>query len=135
MYTATLKTGNTVDNKYRRYNFSTGMSSAGQWQSSSADFLSTVITDKPIPPAPHRISIGPSQPLPFSMDVGSRFGFRLRHLRKAKNMTQMDMAIAFGIDRSYISDIECGKKGVSLATLEVIALGFRIKLSHLLEDV
>jgi DNA-binding XRE family transcriptional regulator len=68
-------------------------------------------------------------------DIGCRFGVRLRDLRRAKNMTQMDMASTFGIDRSYISDLECGKKGVSLATLEVIALGFRVKLSDLLQDL
>jgi transcriptional regulator with XRE-family HTH domain len=45
------------------------------------------------------------------------------------------MAITFGIDRSYISDVECGKKGISLATLEVIALGFGMKLSDLFENL
>jgi len=50
-------------------------------------------------------------------------------------MTQIDMAVAFGIDRSYISDVECGKKGISLATLEVMAIGFRIPLSELLRDL
>jgi DNA-binding XRE family transcriptional regulator len=68
-------------------------------------------------------------------DVGSRFGIRLRDLRRSRRLTQLDMAIAFGIDRSYISDVECGKKGISLATLEVIALGFSMKLSDLFEDL
>jgi DNA-binding XRE family transcriptional regulator len=71
----------------------------------------------------------------FSNDIGSRFGLRLRDLRRAKQMTQMDMAVTFGIDRSYISDVECGKKGVSLATLEVIALGLRMELSDLLKNL
>lgn len=68
-------------------------------------------------------------------DVGQRFGARLRDLRRGHGMTQLYMAIDFGIDRSYISDIECGKKGVSLATLEVIALGFHLQLSDLLSGV
>jgi transcriptional regulator with XRE-family HTH domain len=50
-------------------------------------------------------------------------------------MTQVDMAVMFGIDRSYISEVECGKKGVSLATLEVIALGLGMELSELLKNL
>jgi len=71
----------------------------------------------------------------FRRDIGSRFGLRVRALRRSHGMTQMDMAIDFGIDRSYISDFECGKKGISLATLEVIALGFKMELSNLFEDL
>jgi|HubBroStandDraft_5_1064220.scaffolds.fasta_scaffold706446_1 DNA-binding XRE family transcriptional regulator len=68
-------------------------------------------------------------------DISERFGERLRELRKSRRMTQLDMAVAFGIDRSYISDLECGKKGLSLATLEVFALGFKIELPALLSDL
>jgi DNA-binding XRE family transcriptional regulator len=68
-------------------------------------------------------------------DISSRFGVRLRELRKARNMTQLEMAIAFGIDRSYISDVERGRKAISLPTLEVIALGMDVSLSTLLKDI
>ena len=68
-------------------------------------------------------------------DIGVRFGGRLRELRRSANMTQIDMAVAFGIDRSYISDVECGKKGISLATLEIVAIGFKTTLSDLLRDL
>jgi DNA-binding XRE family transcriptional regulator len=71
----------------------------------------------------------------LSIDVGRRFGARLRQLRRTHNLTQLDLAVTLGIDRCYLSSIECGKKGVSLATLEVIALGFRMKLSELLNDL
>jgi DNA-binding XRE family transcriptional regulator len=69
------------------------------------------------------------------IDIGRRFGDRLRDLRRTHKMTQIDMAVAFGIDRSYISDVECGKCGISLATLEIIALGFHIALADLLRDI
>jgi len=68
-------------------------------------------------------------------DVGVRFGRKLRDLRRSRGLRQLDMAIAFGIDRSYISDVECGKKGITLATLEVIAIGFDMKLSDLFLDL
>src|SRR5579863_3114822 len=64
--------------------------------------------------------------VPVCWDIGTRFGQRLRGLRRARNMTQLDMAVMLGIDRSFISEVECGKKGISLALLEVIALGFHL---------
>ena len=68
-------------------------------------------------------------------DVSSRFGLRLRELRRARNMTQLRMATDFGIDRSYISDVERGRKAISLPMLEVLALGLKVSLSDLLRDL
>ena len=68
-------------------------------------------------------------------DVSSRFGRRLRELRRQKELTQSDMAKKFGIDRSYISDVERGRKSISLSLLEVIALGLQISLSDLFRDI
>ena len=69
------------------------------------------------------------------MDVSSRFGVRLRQLRREHNMTQLRMAVDFGIDRTYISDVERGRKSISLPMLEVLALGFQLSLSELLRDI
>jgi transcriptional regulator with XRE-family HTH domain len=38
------------------------------------------------------------------------------------------MADGLGIDRSYISDMETGKRNVCLPSLEVFALGFRMSI-------
>lgn len=66
-----------------------------------------------------------------SENITVRFGHRLRKLRKEKGWTQVQMADALGIDRSYISDMEKGKKNVCLPTMEVMAIGFGISLSKL----
>jgi transcriptional regulator with XRE-family HTH domain len=50
-------------------------------------------------------------------------------------MTQLRMATDFGIDRSFISDVERGRKSISLPMLEVIALGMNMTLSELLQDI
>ena len=76
----------------------------------------------------------PVNPLPH-IDVSSRFGLRLRQLRRDHNMTQLRMAVEFGIDRTYISDVERGRKSISLPMLEVLALGFQVSLSELLRDI
>ncbi len=67
--------------------------------------------------------------------IVDRFGIRLRTLRKARGMTQIEMSIEFGIDRSFISDVERGKKAISLPLLEVIAIGFGLSMSDLLDGI
>jgi transcriptional regulator with XRE-family HTH domain len=42
------------------------------------------------------------------------------------------MAERLGLDRSYISDLERGKKNVCLPTLEIISDGLKITISRLL---
>jgi DNA-binding XRE family transcriptional regulator len=70
-----------------------------------------------------------------SAGVVSRFGARLRGLRHARGWTQAQMAAIFGIDRSYLSELERGHKAISLPMLEVIAMGFHLRLSDLLDGV
>jgi transcriptional regulator with XRE-family HTH domain len=70
-----------------------------------------------------------------STSIGERFGVRLRRLRKARGWTQVRAAEEFGIDRSYISDMERGKKNVCLPTMEVLAQGFGISLAQLVRGL
>ena len=42
------------------------------------------------------------------------------------------MAHAFGLDRSYLAEIEEGKRNVSLINLKVIADGFKLSLGKLM---
>ena len=62
--------------------------------------------------APSSVLVAPSSTEPgfyLPMDVSARFGARLRQLRRERNLTQLRMAIYFGIDRSFISDVERGR--------------------------
>ena len=77
----------------------------------------------------------PELPNRLPIDISSRFGLRLRELRHEKKLTQLRMAVDFGIDRSYISDVERGCKAVSLPMLEVMALGFDLSLSELFRNL
>ena len=75
-----------------------------------------------------------SQTVPH-VPLATRFGSRLRSLRYEKGMTQLQVALEFGIDRTFISDLERGRKSVSLPFLEVFALGFGLSLSELLDQI
>jgi len=45
------------------------------------------------------------------------------------------MAVHLGMDRSFLSDLERGKREPCLRTLEVIAQGFEITIPQLLSRV
>lgn len=41
------------------------------------------------------------------------------------------MAERFGLDRSYLADVERGKRNISIVNLEIIAKGFDLAISKL----
>ncbi len=45
------------------------------------------------------------------------------------------MAETLGLDRSYLADMERGRRNVSIVNLEIIARGFGLSLSSLLTKV
>jgi transcriptional regulator with XRE-family HTH domain len=67
----------------------------------------------------------------MAADLLTRLGNRIRKLRKARGWTQVEMAEKVGIDRSFLADVERGKRNVSILNLELIAKGFKISLSQL----
>ena len=65
-------------------------------------------------------------------DIRIRVGRRLQKLRKQRGWTQVQMAEQLGLDRSYLADVERGKRNISIVNLEVIAWGFELTLSKML---
>jgi transcriptional regulator with XRE-family HTH domain len=68
-------------------------------------------------------------------DIRIRFGRRLQKLRKQQGWTQVQMAERLGLDRSYLADVERGKRNISIVNMEIIARGFERSLSRLLAGV
>jgi transcriptional regulator with XRE-family HTH domain len=68
-------------------------------------------------------------------DIRVRFGRRVRKLRKQRGWTQVQLAERLGLDRSYLADIERGKRNVSLVNLELIATGFGQTISQMFSRV
>ena len=64
-------------------------------------------------------------------DIRTRFGLRVRELRRAQSLSQEALAERCGLDRTYISGIERGKRNVSLQNIEVIAKALGVTLSAL----
>jgi transcriptional regulator with XRE-family HTH domain len=64
-------------------------------------------------------------------DLLARLGTRIRNLRKKRGWTQVEMAERVGIDRSFLADVERGKRNVSILNVELMAKGLKVSLSQL----
>lgn len=51
----------------------------------------------------------------------SKFGIKLKYLRLMNNLTQEQLAERLKVDAHYLSDIERGKRNISLKTVYKIA--------------
>ncbi len=69
--------------------------------------------------------------MPRNTDIVQRFGDRLRQLRKKVGLSQEAFAAKCGLDRTYISGIERGRRNVSLRNIEVIARTLGVSISEL----
>lgn len=58
-----------------------------------------------------------------------RFGERVREIRLYRNMIQLDLGEAIGMERSEISKIENGKKNVEFNTMVRLAEALAVELS------
>jgi transcriptional regulator with XRE-family HTH domain len=68
-------------------------------------------------------------------DLLIRLGDRIRKLRKRRGWTQTVMAERVGIDRSFLADVERGKRNISVLNLDLIAKGFKLSLSRMLSGL
>jgi transcriptional regulator with XRE-family HTH domain len=62
-------------------------------------------------------------------------GRRLRNLREKRGWTQTYLSVHLGMDRSYLSDLERGKREACVRALEVIALGFGMSISQFMRGL
>lgn len=69
------------------------------------------------------------------MDVLMRFGEAVRRYRQMRQISQEDFAEICGLHRTYISDIELGKRNVSLENIEKIAIALDMTISELFAEV
>lgn len=66
-------------------------------------------------------------------DVKKLFATKLIKIRKERNLTQEDLALLCGIDRTHIGRIERLERAPGLEILDKIATGLKIPLRELLD--
>ncbi len=68
-------------------------------------------------------------------DIRERFGDAVRTRREDLGLTQEALAELARIHRTYLSDIERGRRNVSLINIELIAAALEMPISELFELV
>ena len=66
-------------------------------------------------------------------NISSKLGQNMKRIRTKKNMSQGDIARALEVDRGYISNIENGKKNLTLATIQKLADALGVSADELLK--
>jgi transcriptional regulator with XRE-family HTH domain len=64
-------------------------------------------------------------------NIITTFGFRVRQLRQAKGISQEELAEKAGLDRTYISSIERGKRNISLNNIKRLAKALKVSVRDL----
>ena len=67
------------------------------------------------------------------MDIHQKTGLAIVQLRKEQGISQYNLAIKANITFRYLSDIENGKRNLSLNILEKIANALDVNLSEIFE--
>jgi transcriptional regulator with XRE-family HTH domain len=67
------------------------------------------------------------------MDVKAEYGKKVREIRKKEGVSQESLADLAGLDRTYISDIENGKRNISIETIFKIATALKAPVTEFFE--
>jgi transcriptional regulator with XRE-family HTH domain len=66
-------------------------------------------------------------------NINEKLGKRVREIRKAKKMSQEELAYQAEIDYSYLNEIEAGKRNPSVKRIAAIAKALRVSIKDLFE--
>ena len=68
-------------------------------------------------------------------EIRVAYGKAVRAIQQDKKISQEELADLCGLHRTYISDIELGKRNVSLENIDKIAHALQVKKSELFVEV
>ena len=64
------------------------------------------------------------------MDIKYNFGQRLRELRHDLGLSQEALANKAGVDRTYMTDVENGRRNISVEILEKILVALEVSFAQ-----
>ena len=62
------------------------------------------------------------------LNIKKAFGKKLRSIRISKNLSQEKLAELANSDRTYISDVELGKRNISIVNISKLASALQIDI-------
>jgi transcriptional regulator with XRE-family HTH domain len=87
--------------------------------------------EEPVHLAPQLVA---SQPAQNSTEAGLRVAAQVREIRRARHLSQRQLAGRMQVPRTYISKIENGKAIPTLGSLERLALALEVDVCQLVRD-
>ncbi|HTH42752.1 MAG TPA: helix-turn-helix transcriptional regulator [Terracidiphilus sp.] len=75
-----------------------------------------------------------SAPVPASAEAGLQVAGQVREIRRARHLSQRQLASRMQVPRTYISKIENGKAIPTLGSLERLAQALEVEVSQLVRD-
>lgn len=69
-----------------------------------------------------------------NMEIKEKFGQKVKELREQKSFSIEQLANISNVDRNYISDIEKGKRNVSITIIEKIILALDTDFTSFFSD-
>ena len=88
--------------------------------------------EDPVPLIPHLVA-SPTAP-PASAEAGLQVAGQVREIRKARHLSQRQLAGRMQVPRTYISKIENGKAIPTLGSLERLAAALQVDVCQLVRD-
>lgn len=64
------------------------------------------------------------------MDIKLKVGSRIRELRKELNLSQESLAYKAEVDRTYVTDVENGRRNISVEILDRIIKALDVSVSE-----
>ncbi len=68
------------------------------------------------------------------LGIEVRFGRKIRKLREKRKISQEELSFRCGLHRNYVSDVERGRRNVSLRAIEQFAKGLDVNVADLFKD-
>lgn len=69
------------------------------------------------------------------LNIKTAFGKKLRSIRTSSQLSQEKLAELADLDRTYISDIELGKRNISLVNICRLASALQVKMATLFDSL
>lgn len=67
----------------------------------------------------------------MKQSIEQRFGHRIKEIRMFQKISQEELAWRSGLSKNYISDVENGRRNVSLRAIEKFAIGLDVDMADL----
>ena len=64
------------------------------------------------------------------MDIKVLVGKRVKELRNRLGISQEELADMVGLDRTYITSVECEKRNISIVNIEKLAIALNVTLAE-----